>query len=285
MNQLPLDKRVQILKVFVEGTSICGTARATDVAINTVIKLLNDTGKACLEYHDKVMRNVRAKRVQCDETWTFCYSKQKNVAPENQGMLGYGDTWAWIALDSNTKLILSWRIGQKTDEDACAFMKDLAERVANRIELITDGFRAYINAVDKAFGGQVDYAMLVKNYDDRSHYKNANKRIISGAMDEEVISTSHVERFNLTLRHLNKRFARKTIAFSKKIENLTFSTAISIMYYNFVQIHGTLRVSPAMQAGIVNYLWGFEDIIGLISPLKAKKRGTYKSRTKKSISN
>jgi IS1 family transposase len=285
MNQLPLAKRVQVLSSLVEGMGIRATARTTDVAVNTVIKLLIDAGKACIHYHDNTIRNIKAKRVECDEQWGFCYVKQKNVPPDYEGIFGYGDVWTWLAIDAETKLIISWLVGLRTSEYAEIFISDLASRLANRIQLTTDGYSAYIKAIEKVFGGLIDYAMLVKNYNERAHYIGADKRIICGNPELEYISTSYVERLNLTMRMQNRRFTRKTNAFSKKIDNLNYSVALTTMFYNFVHIHSTLRVTPAMEAGVANTLWSVEDLIRLIPTPIIGRRGPYKKQRDKIISN
>jgi IS1 family transposase len=285
MNQLPLSVRCVILQLLTEGMSIRATARTADVAINTVMKLFIDAGKACIDYHNDTIRNIKAKRVECDEQWAFCYVKQKNIPPEHEGILGYGDVWTWLAIDADTKLIISWLVGLRTSEYAKMFISDLGSRLANRIQLTTDGYGAYINAIENAFGGKIDYAMLVKNYDGKTHYIGAEKRTICGNPELEHISTSYIERLNLTMRMQNRRFTRKTNAFSKKIDNLTYSVALTTMFYNFVHIHSTLRVTPAMEAKLTGKLWSMEDLVRLIPTPVIGKRGPYKKQTDKIISN
>lgn len=267
------------------------TTRITGASINTVTKLLIDVGKACAEYQTASIRNIKAKRVQCDEIWGFCYSKQKNVAPEHEGILGYGDVWTWVALDADSKLAINWLVGLRTTEYAEAFIGDLAERLTDRIQLTTDGHTAYIGAIEKIFGGMIDYAMLVKVYEGMggmeqrryspSKFVKADKRKIIGSPDVDEVSTSYVERQNLTLRMQNRRFTRLTNAFSKKIENLEHSVALHFMHYNFGRIHKTLRVTPAMEAGLSDHVWSIEEIAGLIPDSVAKKRGSYKKRDQK----
>lgn len=288
MNVLPIEKRAQVLQLLVEGMSMRAITRITGCSINTVTKLLIDAGTACATYQDATIRNVRAKRVQADEIWSFCYSKQKNVAPEHEGILGYGDVWTWVALDADSKLAINFMVGLRTAEYAEAFIGDLASRLADRIQLTTDGHGVYVNAIEKAFGGLVDYAMLVKVYegmggmDQRryspSRFVKADKRRINGSPDVAEVSTSYVERQNLTIRMQNRRFTRLTNAFSKKIENLAHSVALHFMHYNFARIHKTLRVTPAMEAGIANRVWSIEEIAALIPEPVAKKRGSYKKR-------
>lgn len=296
MNVLPIEKRAQILQLLVEGMSMRAITRVTGCSINTVTKLLIDAGKACAEYQDAAIRNVKAKRVQCDEIWGFCQSKQKNVAPEHEGILGHGDVWTWIALDQDSKLAINWLVGLRTAEYARAFMEDLASRLSDRIQLTTDGHGVYVNAVEKAFGGLIDYAMLVKVYEGMggmeqrryspSRFVKADKRRIEGSPDVSDVSTSHVERQNLTVRMQNRRFTRLTNAFSKKVENLEHSVALHFMYYNFGRVHKTLRVTPAMEAGLSDHVWSIDEIARLIPEPEAKKRGQYKKRvTKEEISN
>ncbi len=289
MNVLPIEKRAQILHLLVEGNSMRATSRIADVSINTVTKLLEDVGAACLEFHDATVRNIKSKRVQCDEIWSFCYSKEKNVAPEDKGVLGYGDAYTWTAIDSDTKLAISWLVGRRDSEYAEAFIADLASRLENRIQLTTDGHGAYVNAIEKAFGGAVDYAMLVKVYegmgamDQRryspSRFVSADKRRINGNPDMSDVSTSYVERQNLTMRMGMRRFTRLTNGFSKKIDNLAHAVALHFVYYNFGRIHKTLRVTPAMETGIADHVWSLEEIAGLVKVEAPKKRGQYKKRT------
>jgi IS1 family transposase len=284
VNSLSLAKRTQVLQLLVEGMSMRSVQRVTGVHIDTIMRLLVATGQACLKFHNEVVRNIKAKHVECDKMWAFCYCKKKNVKKEHIGILGYGDAWLWIAMDSATKLTISWLIGYRTSQYAQIFIDDLASRLNGRVQLTTDGYKAYDAAVENAFGGEVDYAMLVKNYDEKSHYIGAEKRRISGNPDMDKVSTSHVERQNLTLRMQNRRFTRKTDAFSKKIENMIYSVAIDMVYDNFVRIHSTLEVTPDMQAGLVNRLWEIEDIVKLIPEPVTKKRGPYRKRTQE-ISN
>jgi IS1 family transposase len=289
MNRLPIEKRAQILRLLVEGSSMRSIERIVGCSINTVTKTLEEAGKACQAFQDATIQGVKAKQVQCDEIWSFCQSKQKNVAPEHEGILGYGDVYTWVALDADSKLAINWLVGTREVEYAEAFINDLASRLDNRVQLTTDGYRAYINAVEKAFAGLVDYAMVVKMYegggqqDQRryspSQYVSSEKRRINGDPDVTKVSTSHVERQNLTMRMGMRRFTRLTNAFSKKIENLEHAVALHFMYYNFGRIHKTLRVTPAMQAGIADHVWSMEEIAGLVPEPVAKKRGTYKKKT------
>ena len=288
MNVLPLEKRAQILHLLVEGNSMRATSRIADVSINTVTNLLEDVGAACLEFHDATVRNIKSKRVQCDEIWSFCYSKEKNVAPEDKGILGHGDAYTWTAIDSDTKLAISWLVGRRDSEYGESFIADLASRLVDRIQLTTDGHGVYVNAIEKAFGGAVDYAMLVKVYegmgamDQRryspSRFVSADKRRINGNPDMRDVSTSYVERQNLTMRMGMRRFTRLTNGFSKKIENLGHAVALHFMFYNFARIHKSLRVTPAMEAGISDHVWTLEEIAGLVKVEAPKKRGPYKKK-------
>jgi len=272
MNRLTTEKRAQILSALVEGNSLRSVVRMTGAAMNTVLKLLADVGTACSEYQDKVLRNLPCKRIQCDEVWQFCYAKDKNVPADKRGQFGYGDVWTWIALDADTKLVPCWTIGDRSSGTAYAFVRDLADRLANRIQLTTDGYRVYLNAVEDAFGADIDYAMLVKLYgnDAESETRYSPAECIgcqtvgvTGRPDPKHISTSFVERQNLTMRMSMRRFTRLTNAFSKKVENLGHAVAIHYMHYNFVRIHKTLRVTPAMEAGISDHVWSIEEILRL----------------------
>lgn len=288
MNRLSIEKLSQIIKLLVEGSSMRSVERIVDCSINTVTKTLEEAGQACQAYQDVIIRNIKTKQVQCDEIWSFCYSKEKNVAPEHEGILGHGDVWTWVALDSDSKLAINWLVGTRAVEYAEAFISDLASRLADRIQLTTDGYGVYINAIEKAFAGAVDYAMLVKVYEGQgaqerhryspSNFVKADKRRINGDPDVSKVSTSHVERQNLTMRMGMRRFTRLTNGFSKKIENLEHAVALHFMYYNFGRIHKTLRVTPAMQAGIADHVWSMEEIAALIPEPVAKKRGKYNQR-------
>lgn len=276
MNRLSLQDRAQILALLVEGNSMRATSRLAGVSINTVTKLLVDVGTACSEHQDKTLRNLPCKRIQCDEIWSFCYSKEKNVAPENKGMLGHGDVYTWTAICSDTKLVPSFMVGKRDEECAKVFIEDLASRLAHRVQLTTDGHKPYIEAVEGAFGNDIDYAMLVKHYSNPgeakqaqkryspSQFVSADKRRIVGAPDVTQVSTSHVERQNLTMRMGMRRFTRLTNGFSKKVQNLEHAVALHFMYYNFGRIHKTLRVTPAMEAGIADHVWSMEKIVALI---------------------
>ena len=293
MNKLAPAKRVQILQMLCEGSSMRSISRMVDVSINTVAKLLVDAGKVCAAFHDEKVRGVKAGRVQCDEIWSFTYAKQKNVkaataAPEEAGDT-WTWTWTWTALDAETKLIVSWLVGGRDAEYANAFMNDLASRLANRVQLTTDGHRAYLEAVEGAFGADVDYAQLVKLYGEapeaQKRYSPAEcvgcrKEAITGRPERKHVSTSYVERQNLTMRMHMRRFTRLTNAFSKKFENHMHMVALYTVWYNFVRIHKTLKVTPAMAAGLSPILWSMEDVAGLIDAAAPKpgKRGPYRKR-------
>lgn len=273
MNRLPIETRARILGLLVEGTSLRATSRLCDVSINTVTKLLLDVGRAVTDYQDQTLRGLNCRRIQCDEIWAFCYSKQKNVPADKKGQFGYGDVWTWTALCADTKLVPSWRVGMRGAGTAFDFIHDLSERLAHRIQLTTDGHRVYLEAIESAFGSEIDYSMLVKLYGaDRegseARYSPAEcigcRAIpISGRPDPKHISTSYVERQNLTMRMGMRRFTRLTNGFSKKIENHIAAVAIHFMHYNFARVHKTLRVTPAMEAGVADHIWTLEKMAGL----------------------
>lgn len=273
MNRLSLEKRTQIIGLLVEGNSLRATSRLADCSINTVTKLLVDIGAACKAYHDEHVRNVPAKRVQCDEIWSFVYSKDKNVPEEYRGKYGIGSIWTWVGLDADSKLAVSWLVGNRDVSYAQIFIQDIASRLKNRVQLTTDGLRAYVEAVDANFGAAIDYAQLLKLYGeplDKSHrysppsFTGTEKNVITGKPNPKHISTSFVERQNLTMRMNMRRFTRLTNAFSKKVENHAHAVALHFMYYNFVRIHKTLRVTPAMASGITKKLWSVEDLARLL---------------------
>lgn len=290
MNKLPLAKRVQILSMLCEGSSMRSISRVVDVSINTVSKLLEDAGKACATYHDANVRGVSAKRVQCDEIWSFCYAKQKNVAVAKAAPNSAGDVWTWTALDADSKLIVSYLVGGRDAEYANEFMVDVAGRLTCRVQLTTDGHRAYLDAVEDAFGADVDYTMLVKLYGAsptgaHGRYSPAEctgirKTTIEGRPDKAHVSTSYVERQNLTMRMSTRRFTRLTNAFPKKFENHHHALALYFIFYNFVRIHKTLKVTPAMAAGVSNRLWGMDDIAALVDAAAPApgKREPYKTK-------
>lgn len=274
MNKLNTAKRAQVVGCLVEGMSVRATVRITGVAKNTITKLGLELGNACMEYQDKVLVNLPCKKIQCDEIWSFCYAKEKNVPADHKGEFGYGDIYTWTAICADTKLIPSFLVGRRDAEHANAFMMDVAKRLKNRVQLTTDGHKPYLNAVDDAFGGDIDYAMLIKMYGnshavtDQRRYSPAEctgieKINICGNPDKKEISTSYVERQNLTMRMSMRRFTRLTNGFSKKVDNLEAAVALYFMYYNFGRVHQTLRVTPAMEAGIADHVWILEEIIAL----------------------
>jgi IS1 family transposase len=269
MNRLSQEKQSRIVAALVEGNSINSVVRMTGVSKVTILKLIKDLGNACAAYHDRTMRNLRCKRIECDEIWQFCYAKEKNVPTEKQGVFGYGDVWTWVAIDADTKLVPSFMVGNRDARTARAFIDDLASRLASRIQLTTDGHVVYLQAVEDAFGSDVDYAMLIKIYgssQEETRYSPAEcidcmVKAISGRPDFDHISTSHVERQNLSMRMAMRRFTRLTNGFSKKIENHAHALAIHYMHYNFCRIHKTLRVTPAMEAGLTDHVWTIEEMI------------------------
>ena len=272
MNRLPLSLRAALLGMLVEGNSLRATSRLGDVSINTVTKLLVDLGAACAAFENRTLRNLTCKRIQCDEIWAFCYAKAKNVPADKQGIFGYGDVWTWVAIDPDTKLVPSWCVGSRGASTARDFMTDLASRLANRVQLTTDGHRVYLDAVDNAFGSEIDYSMLVKMYGDDpkpdTRYSpgeciGCQTVGITGSPNPRHISTSHVERQNLTMRMNMRRFTRLTNAFSKKVENHVAMVAIHFLHYNFARVHKTLRVTPAMAAGLADHVWSLEEIVKL----------------------
>lgn len=294
MNRLPAERRIQLLGMMVEGMSIRSIVRLTGASKNTIIKLLADAGAACVEYQDRVLRDLPCKRVQMDEVWAFAYCKQKNVATAKSPPEGAGDVWTWVGLCVDTKLAVSWLVGSRDGEAAKAFVADLEGRLANRVQLTSDGHKAYLEAVENAFGANVDYAMLIKVFGDvpeaaKGRYSPAecigiSKQPIQGEPKREDISTSYVERQNLTMRMHMRRLTRLTNAFSKKIENHAHSVALNFIYYNFVRIHSSLRVTPAMAAGVTDRLWEIADVAALIEAREGppKKRGPYKPRHRRS---
>jgi IS1 family transposase len=280
MNRLSTEKRAQIVGCLVEGNSIRGTVRITGAAKNTVTKLLVDLGAACAEYQDRTLRELPCKTIECDEIWAYCYSKQRNVPEEHRGTFGYGDVWTWTAICADTKLVPSWLVGERTVEDAWVFMEDLKGRLSNRVQLTTDGLRAYWSAVGLTFGRDIDFAQLQKLYGpdgaiaEQRRYSPAGltgtkKLILKGNPDPTRISTSYVERQNLTMRMGMRRFTRLTNGFSKKVENLAHAVSLHYMHYNFARIHLTLRCTPAQAAGVTDHRWTHQEIAGLLDPVQA----------------
>jgi len=273
INKLSLSQRTRIVAALVEGNSIRSTCRMTGAAKGTVLKLLVDLGRVCEVYQRTALVDLKCRRIQCDEIWSFCYSKAKNVPEGMKGQEGVGDVWTWTALDSDSKLIVSYLVGTRDAGCADEFMDDVASRLAHRVQLTTDGLRAYLDAVDGAFGLDVDFAQLVKIYGEGpnvekryspARYVGSEKRRIVGNPDPEKVSTSHVERQNLTMRMSIRRFTRLTNAFSKKIENHEAAIALHFMHYNFARVHQTLRVTPAMEAGVADHVWSIGEIVWLL---------------------
>jgi IS1 family transposase len=273
MNKLSSSKRTHVVACLVEGNSIRATCRMTGVAKGTVLKLLADLGEACAVYQDKALRDLRCKRIQCDEIWSFVGMKRNNVPQERWDDPSVGDMWTWTALDADSKLMVSWRVGARDSETAHAFVQDLASRLANRVQLTTDGYNMYLAAVEEAFGNDIDYGMLVKIYaadaPSDSRYSpaictGARKQRVAGHPVEAHVSTSYVERQNLTMRMSMRRFTRLTNAFSKKVENLSHAVALHFMHYNFARVHQTLRVTPAMEAGVADHVWSIAEIVALL---------------------
>ena len=289
MNKLPLKTRTLILSMLCEGQSMRATARLADVSFNTVAKLLIDAGKVCADLHDELVQGVPASRVQCDEVWSFTYAKQKNVAKAKAAPDEAGDTWTWTALDADTKLIVSSMVGGRDAEYANAFMDNVASRLANRVQMTTDGHKAYLEAVEGSFGADIDYAQLIKVYGNapetlKGRYSPADctgivKRTVEGQPDEKHISTSFVERQNLTMRMQMRRFTRLTNAFSKKFENHMHMVALYTVWYNFIRIHKSLRVTPAMEAGLSKTVWDMEDLVRIMDE-RAPKPGRPKTYNK-----
>jgi IS1 family transposase len=277
MNKLSIEKRTQVIKALVEGNSIRATCRITDTAKGTVIRLLRDVGKACAEYQNKHLRNLSCQRIECDEIWSFCYAKAKNVPQNKQHQFGYGDVWTFVAINADTKLVLSWLVGLRELEYAYRFARDIKERLSNRVQLTTDGHRMYYEAIRNTFGDDIDYAMLVKYYgnvqEESGRYSPPNciqttTKLVNGSPDMTKVSTSYIERQNLTMRMNMRRFTRLTNAFSKKIENLEYAVALHFMYYNFARPHKTLTnpypKTPAMATGLTNHIWAIEEIVKLL---------------------
>lgn len=289
MKKLSHAKRAQILHLLVEGNSLRAASRIADASINTVTKLLIDAGQACSAYQDHALRNLALKKLKLDEIWAFAYCKQRTVPFAKNAPEWAGDIWTWVAIDADTKLVPSWRIGDRSGATATEFVCDLSKRLANRVQITSDGHRAYLEAVEAGFGADVDYAQLVKLYGEVPHpagrYSPAQIQGIktfccTGNPDPDHISTSYVERQNLTMRMSMRRFTRLTNAFSKKAENHALMVSLHFMHYNFCRIHKSLRVSPAMAAGVTDRLWAIGDIVNLVEAAEgpAKKRGPYKPR-------
>jgi len=279
MNRLSLKRRTEVIAALVEGNSIRATCRMTGTAKGTTIRLLASVGAACDKYQQEHLRNLSCRRIQCDEVWSFCHAKEKNVPDEFKGQFGYGDIWTWTAICADSKLVPSWLVGKRDLEYAQAFIADLATRLSHRVQLTTDGHKVYLEAVENGFGADIDYAMLIKLYgaepEGGKRYSPARcigteSRVIQGNPDTKHISTSYVERNNLTMRMSMRRFTRLTNAFSKKVENLEYAVALHFMYYNFCRVHqsltprGSYGVTPAMAVEVSDHIWTIEEIVSLI---------------------
>jgi IS1 family transposase len=279
MNKLSTSKRSQIVHLLVEGNSLRATARLAHIDYNTVLSLLVKVGDACAEYQYMALRNLPCKRMQVDEIWSFVGCKQKNTQKVKNPRKDIGDIWTFTSLCPDTKIVPTWLVGHRDSDNAAMFIKDLASRMAGRIQLTSDGFKSYENAVNGVFGANVDFAMLIKLYDGRQHYIGSEKHVITGNPKLENVSTSLVERQNLTMRMGIRRFTRKTNAFSKKVENHASAVALHFMYYNFCRIHKSLKVTPAMEAGVSRHVWELEEVIGLAYKDEvATPRGAYRSK-------
>ena len=288
MNSLQQVDRVKIVAALVEGNSLRSVSRMTGIARNTITKLLVDLGEVCMAYHDFHVRNVRVRRLQCDEIWAFVGAKQKNASPEKKE-IGWGDVWTWVAIDADTKLVVSYLVGGRGAVWAKDFMEDIADRVKGRLQLTTDGHKPYLEAVEGAFGMDVDFATLQKIYgaseETEKRYSPAKcigceSKVVFGDPDPKHISTSYVERQNLTMRMNMRRFTRLTNGFSKKLDNHAYAVALHFMYCNFVRIHQTLRVTPAMEAGLSNHTWTIDELVAMCDASRPTltKRGPYKKR-------
>jgi IS1 family transposase len=286
MKLLTDQQRAQVIACICEGNSIRATVRLTGISKNTITKLLVELGDACIDYQDRTLRNLTCKKIQCDEIWAFVYAKEKNLPAEMKGTFGVGDVWTWAAIDADTKLVPSFMVGSRDARTAIAFIDDLKGRLASHVQLTTDGLRVYLDAVEGAFGADVDYAQLIKRYEstqEETRYSPAQcvsceRARVMGGPDPRYISTSYVERQNLTMRMSMRRFTRLTNAFSKKLQNHLATVAVYFMYYNFGRIHQTLRVTPAMQAGVSDHVWSYGEIVWLLPKPVSKPRGRYKKK-------
>jgi IS1 family transposase len=281
MNKLSREKRIQVLHALMEGNSLRAASRLADVSFNTVLRLFADAGRACADYQDRTLRNLSCRRLQLDEIWSFVYAKAKNVPTAKRPPESAGDAWTWVAIDADSKLVASWHIGPRDGEVATRFARDVAARLANRVQITTDGLRAYLEAVEAAFGADVDYAVLQKIYgpspEAEKRYSppecvGCETRIVEGNPDPAHISTSYVERQNLTMRMSIRRFTRLTNAFSKKLENHALSVALHYMHYNFVRIHKTLRITPAMAAGVSDHVWDVGNIVDVLETWERREQ-------------
>jgi IS1 family transposase len=283
MNRLPLEKRAQILHLLVEGSSMRATSRVTGASFNTIMKLLLEAGEACQAFHDARVRNVKSRRIECDEIWQFNYCKKANLAKAKAAPDHAGDVWTWTALDADSKLIVTWLVGDRDAEAASEFIQDVADRLVNRVQLTTDGHKPYLGAVEDAFGADIDYAMLVKIYGESGakgperKYSpgeccGAVKRKIEGNPDRRLVSTSYVEKHNQTMRQHMRRFTRLTNAHSKKFANHCAAQAMYFVYYNFVRINSAVKTSPAMAAGVETKLWEMTDLLAMVDAYWTAKK-------------
>jgi IS1 family transposase len=270
-----MEQKTRVVAALVEGNSIRSTVRMTGVAKNTVLRMVLDLAEACAAYHNRHVRNLKVRRLQCDEIWQFVGAKAKNTRPEKKA-IGWGDVWTWTAIDADTKLCVSYLVGGRDLGWAKEFMEDCASRIKNRVQITTDGHKAYLEAVENAFGADIDYAQLQKIYgavtENETRYSPArcigcDMKVVSGNPDPKHVSTSFVERQNLSMRMSIRRFTRLTNAFSKKIENHAAAVAIWFMYYNFCRVHQTLRVTPAMESGLSDHVWSIQELCALLPKL------------------
>jgi IS1 family transposase len=289
MNLLSQDERVRIVAALVEGNSLRSVSRMTGIARNTITKLLVDLGEACMQYHDAHVRNVKVRRLQCDEIWAYVGAKAKNVSLEKKE-IGWGDVWTWVGLDADTKLVVGYLVGGRGADWAYDFIKDCSERIRGRVQLTTDGHKPYLQAVEENFGADIDYATLQKIYnaseDTMGRYSPAkcigtDCKVVMGDPDADHISTSYVERRNLTMRMSMRRFTRLTNEFSKKLDNHAYAVALHFMYCNFVRKHQTLKTTPAVAAGISDHIWSIEELVNVMPVPKAEKRGPYRKQDSK----
>jgi IS1 family transposase len=289
MNRLDTKQRAQILSLLCEGMGVNAACRVSGASKMTVLKLLADAGQACADYMDANIRNLKTKRVEVDEVWSFVHCKERNVVGAKAAPEGAGDAWTWTALDSDSKLMISYVVGGRDAGYALEFTNDLRARLANRVQITSDGHKLYLNAIEESFAGDVDYAQLIKTYGDvpeggKGRYSPAQctgikKERVNGNPDMEKVSTSYVERSNLTIRMQNRRFTRLTNAFSKKLDNHIHAFSLFVMHYNYCKIHKTLRVTPAMEAGLTDHVWTHEEVVALLATdEQPKKRGQYKPR-------
>ncbi len=288
MNTLTNEDRVRVVAALVEGNSIRSTSRMTGVARNTVTKLLVDLGQVCMKYHDEHVRRLTVRRLQCDEIWAYVGAKAKNVSAAKKE-IGWGDVWTWVGIDADTKLVVSYLVGGRGADWAKDFMQDCASRIKNRVQITTDGHKAYLEAVENAFGADVDYAQLHKIFgaslENETRYSPAvcigcEMKAVSGNPDPKHVSTSYVERQNLTMRMHMRRFTRLTNGFSKKIDNHAYAVAVHFMYCNYVRIHQSLRVIPAMEAGLCDHAWTIEELVEMWNAAMPKpvRRGTHQKK-------